>query len=100
MISKNSYGFNTFVANIIGEIQEKTKESEWLRIPGKVNISDWLTRGKNPQDLQSSNLWQHGPQFTAKPDEEWPVSKDWALDDPSEMFKSFTAVTQVTQDSL
>ena len=27
MISKNSYGFNTFVANRIGEIQEKTKES-------------------------------------------------------------------------
>ena len=28
MISKNSYGFNTFVANRIGEIQEKTEPSE------------------------------------------------------------------------
>ena len=56
MISKNSYGFTTFVANRTGEIQEKTKESEWLWIPGKINISDWLTRGKKPQDLQSSNL--------------------------------------------
>ena len=29
MISKESYGFNTFVANRIGEIQEKTDPSEW-----------------------------------------------------------------------
>ena len=66
MFSKNSYGFNTFVANRIGEIQEKTKQSEWLWIPWKVNISDWLTRGKKPQDLQSSSLWQQGTQFFRK----------------------------------
>ena len=100
MISKTSYGFNTFVANRIGDIQEKTEQSEWLWIPGKVNISDWLTRGKKPQDLQSSSLWQQGPQFLEKPIDEWPVSKDWVLNDLPEMVKSFTAVTQVTHDSL
>ena len=29
MISKESYGFNTFAANRIGEIQSKTEVSEW-----------------------------------------------------------------------
>ena len=59
-------------------------------MPAKVNISDWLTRGKKPQDLQPSNLWQHGPQFLAKPIEEQSVSKDWALDDLPKMTKSFS----------
>ena len=63
MISKCSYGFNTFVANRIGEIQEKADAKEWLRLPGKLNISDWLTRGKRPQDLGPSSIWQKGRSF-------------------------------------
>ena len=34
MISKESYGFNTFAANCIGEIQLKTNPSEQFRIQG------------------------------------------------------------------
>ena len=49
MISKESYGFNTYVANRIGEIQAKTVSSEWFLVSGKLNISDWLTRGKCPR---------------------------------------------------
>ena len=30
MISKESYGFNTFAANHTGEIQQKTNPSEWF----------------------------------------------------------------------
>ena len=48
MVRKESYGFNTFVAVRIGEIQENTNPRNWYWIEGKNNIADWLTRGKTP----------------------------------------------------
>ena len=75
MISKESYGFNTFVANQIGEIQEKTDPSEWYWMPEKLNISDWITRGKSPQDLMQGGFWQKGPDFLQLEEHEWPLCK-------------------------
>ena len=40
MISKESYGFNTFAANRIGEIQQKTNPSEWFGIQSFGYIAD------------------------------------------------------------
>ena len=59
----SSYGFNTFVANRIGEIQEKTEPDDWMWIPSKVNVADWLTRPKKWQELTSDSVWQQGPKF-------------------------------------
>ena len=56
MIQKDSYVFNTFVALHIGEIQEATNPSDWYWIDGKLNISDWLTRGKSPRELGEDSL--------------------------------------------
>ena len=41
MISKESYGFNTYAANRIGEIQQDTEVSEWYWTAGNLNIADW-----------------------------------------------------------
>ena len=95
MISKNSYGFNTFVANRIGEIQEKTEPDEWLWIPGKVNVSDWLTRPKKLHNILCDSIWQQGLPFLEERREDWPVSKDWELDDIPEMIKGYTTTTEV-----
>ena len=51
MIRKESYGFNTYAANRIGEIQQETNPSEWFWTAGNLNIAGWLTRGKNPEEL-------------------------------------------------
>ena len=95
MITKNSYGFNTFVANRIGEIQEKTEPEEWLWIPGKVNVSDWLTRPKKPHNILCDSIWQQGLPFLEERREDWPVSKDWELDDIPGMIKGYTTTTDV-----
>ena len=65
MIKKESYGFNTFVAVRIGEIQETSGMESWYWIEGSVNIADWITRGKELKELGSerSILLIHG-QFT------------------------------------
>ena len=39
-----TYGFNSFVAIRIGEIQEKIDKAKWCWVPGKPSIADWITR--------------------------------------------------------
>ncbi|CAB4021212.1 Hypothetical predicted protein [Paramuricea clavata] len=75
MIQKDSYGFNTYAAVRIGEIQEGTSPSDWHWIEGKLNIADWITRGKNPSELDKNSLWQTGPDFLHLHESEWPIKK-------------------------
>ena len=51
MIQKHSYGFNTFAATRIGEIQEGTNQTDWYWVESKHNIADCITRGKKPSDI-------------------------------------------------
>ena len=75
MINKQSYGFNTFTAVRIGEIQESTNVGDWYWIEGSKNIVDWITRGKNPNELNANSIWQTGPIFLQEPVENRPVYK-------------------------
>ena len=97
MISKQSYGFNTFVANRIGEIQEKTDPVEWYWMPGDLNISDWLTRGKSPQDLMQGGLWQNGPDFLKLDENEWPLCNTSNVSVFPEMKAAFINTVIVTE---
>ncbi|GAA6082860.1 uncharacterized protein LOC108183760 [Tachysurus ichikawai] len=72
-IERDSYGYQTFFANRIGEIQKSGQVSDWWWIPGDVNIADIITRGGTPENLCEESEWQKGPQFLRLPVEEWPV---------------------------
>lgn len=43
-IQKESYGFGTFVANRVAEIQSKTCKTDWYWIPSDQNPADFTTR--------------------------------------------------------
>ena len=51
MIQKESYGFSTFSALRIGEIQEETQPKDWYWVEGKENPADMTTRGTNRKKL-------------------------------------------------
>ena len=72
MVNKASYGFNTFVANRIGEIQQATSPHEWIWINEKINVADILTRGCTPNELDENSIWQNGPQFLQWSEDKWP----------------------------
>ena len=72
-IQRESYGYQTFFANRIGEIQGNTRTQEWWWIPGPQNIADVVTRGAGPEDLGEDSEWQNGPQFLSLPENEWPI---------------------------
>ena len=80
MISKESYGFNTFAANRIGEIQHQTDKSEWYWLSGKLNIADCITRGKSPKDLGTDSIQQQGPECLSTHEKYWPISLEHAID--------------------
>lgn len=71
-IQRDSYGYQTFFANRVGEIQRSGSVEDWWWIPGDLNISDIITRGATPADLKEESEWQKGPSFLKMPVEEWP----------------------------
>ena len=74
-IQKESYGFGTFVATRIAEIQEKTDPSQWWWTQGCNNPADMVTRPSKPENLSAETVWQNGPSFLSGPKETWPISQ-------------------------
>lgn len=50
-----------FVAHRVGEIQDLTSIEDWNHVGTKENPADLVSRGCNPKELLSSNLWWQGP---------------------------------------
>ena len=82
MLQKESYGFNTFTAVRVGEIQENTDPSTWFWIEGRKNAADCVTRGKRPSELHQHSVWQQGPEFLRSPVSEWPLKQTSLQDLP------------------
>lgn len=100
MIQKDSYGFNTFAATRIGEIQEGTNPKDWHWIESEYNIADWLTRGKKPNEIGFNSAWQEGPTFLKQPESEWPITRNYTEQQLPEMIKAVTVTTVITKDDI
>ncbi|XP_058476292.1 uncharacterized protein LOC131448154 [Solea solea] len=72
-IQRDSYGFQTFFANRVGEIQKAGPVTDWWWIPGEVNVADLVTRGCSPEQLDENSTWQNGPKFLSSPVKDWPM---------------------------
>ena len=84
-IQKESYGFGTFTATKIAEIQSKSSPEEWWWISGGQNPADMVSRSALPKDLAENSVWQCGPSFLSAPFELWPVKKDPVKDLPDRL---------------
>ena len=100
MIQKDSYGFNTFVAVRIGEIQENTNSNDWYWVESRNNISDWLTRGKTPNELGQGSTWQNGMDFLNLPEEEWPLKREQPKEDLPEQLKTVMKYDAQVEETL
>ena len=72
-IQRESYGFQTFFANRVGEIQKAGPVTDWWWIPGEVDIADLVMRGCSPELLGENSVWQKSPKFLSSPVEDWPM---------------------------
>lgn len=94
MIQKESYGFNTFAATRLGEIQQNTNPKEWFWMESKYNIAEWLTRGKKPSEINLDSIWQNGPSFLELPETEWPIYKTLIKKKIPKLIKIASTVTK------
>ena len=76
MIAKESYAFTTFVSVRLGEIHQSTNIDEWHWIDTTNNAADWITRGKASSEFNSNSVWQRGPDFLCKVEQNWPLKKN------------------------
>ncbi|XP_043192676.1 uncharacterized protein LOC122366428 [Amphibalanus amphitrite] len=74
-IQKESYGFGSFVATKVAEIQNHSEPNEWWWIATADNPADMLTRPTRPCQIGPESVWQRGPAFLSLPIEQWPISQ-------------------------
>jgi len=103
MINKDSYGFRTFAANRIGEIQDSTEKHNWYWVEGSLNIADVATRPLDTTavDLGLNGEWQNGPEFLRQPVDEWPTKSETSISTLPEIKRTFVgAVSKVVSSSI
>jgi len=61
-----------FVCNRVTEIQAFMNPTQWRHCPGLDNPADHLSRGLLGDQIQSLDIWWHGPSWLALPAENWP----------------------------
>ena len=62
-----------FVSNRVKEIRDSRFSCRY--VPTATNPADIPSRGSSLTDLQSSNLWWHGPEFLALDEAHWPPNE-------------------------
>jgi hypothetical protein len=67
-IRSPSTQFKPFVSSRVAEIQESHPKDVWHYITSEENPADALTRGINPEKLQT---WHQGPRFIQNPEGNW-----------------------------
>ena len=65
--------WKTFVCNRFTEIQTFTNPTQWRHCPGRENPADYLSRGLFGDQIQSLNVWWHGPSWLGRPAGAWPT---------------------------
>ncbi|XP_070163514.1 uncharacterized protein [Polyergus mexicanus] len=62
-INHESNKWNTFVANRVSEIHRIANQVQWHHVKSQDNPADPLSRGINPEKLETMQIWWKGPAF-------------------------------------
>ena len=62
--------FQTFVANRIGKIHERSEPKQWRHVDAASNPPDDVSRGMTASELLWSDRWLHGPSYLQLTEEE------------------------------
>ncbi|XP_039447331.1 uncharacterized protein LOC120426603 [Culex pipiens pallens] len=78
--------YKQFVAFRVGEILTLTKQSEWRKVPSKLNLADMLTKWDNKHSFGPDGPWSRAPEFIEEAKRLWAISKQQVkLNTPEEM---------------
>ena len=71
-IRNESRRFHTFVANRVAMIHDESPPRQWRHVDTCANPADIASRGAKGSELNTLELWLHGPKFLWKDEKHWP----------------------------
>ena len=71
-INNKQAGFQTFVANSVQAIRDRTEISQWKYVDSKDNPADDASQGMKIDKFLLQRGWIRGPKFLWKPETDWP----------------------------
>lgn len=93
--------FQTFVANRIAIIRDRSDPAQWRFVDGALNPADLASRGLTAVKFLKSSVWINGPDFLWKPRSSWPErpmslqSTEVLADDPEFKRETISCTTTV-----
>lgn len=84
-VKTSPHRLQQFVANRIASIQTLTNLEDWHHVSTHHNPADLTSRGINPRQIKTSNLWWSGPEWLSLPESEWPMCNSYSLDEIPEV---------------
>lgn len=84
----------------VAEIVSNLDVKEWHHIPGKMNVIDDCTRGKEIQELTPYCRWIIGLEFLMLHEAEWPSTKEVPVIDETELEIKGSVLAGVTTPSI
>jgi len=99
-LSNTQRRFSTHVSHRVAEIVSNSDVKEWHHIPGKMNVADDCTRGKEIQELTPYCRWIIGPEFLMSHEAERPSTKDVLVMDETELEIKGSVLAVVTTPSI
>jgi len=99
-LSNTQRRFSTSVSHRVAEIISNSDVKEWHHIPGKMNVADDCTRGKEIQELTPYCRWIIGPEFQMLHEAEWPSTKEVPVIDETELEIKGSVLAVVTTPSI
>ena len=72
-ISNKDRRFQTFVANCMAKIQERSEPTQWNHVDSASNPADDVSSGMTAQEIVNSKRWVSGSAFLGLGRESWPV---------------------------
>ena len=104
-VENENQRFQTFVANRIAIIRDRSNPVQWRFVDGTRNPADLASRGLTATKFLKSNVWINGPDFLWKPRSSWPEcpeslrSTEVPLDDPELKRDTISCITNVHNGS-
>ncbi|XP_063993417.1 uncharacterized protein LOC135171057 [Diachasmimorpha longicaudata] len=73
-IHKSPHTLETFIANRVTKIQQRTHLQDWRHIRTYDNPADAVSKGELPVDFLQNSLWKHGPKCLTGGEDTWPFT--------------------------
>lgn len=92
-IQNESSRFKCFVANRVSEILRAFSVAQWRYIDSANNPADFASRGLKVDLLLKKQMWEFGPSFLIRSQEEWP-------NNPIDVGKSLVQDPEIKQEDV